>query len=863
MSLTAGQRLGPYEIVSPLGSGGMGEVWRARDTRLRREVALKVLPDDVAQDPDRLARFEREAQAVAALSHPSILALHDFGSHEGIRYAVTELLEGETLGARLASGSVPVRKAVDYGVQMAQALAAAHDKGIVHRDLKPDNLFLTEDGRIKVLDFGLARVESPRGLGSDAESPTAMRPTDPGMVLGTLGYMAPEQARGAGADARSDLFALGCVLYEMLMGRRAFQGETGAETLTAILREEPAAMGSHVPASLARIVERCLEKRPEERFQSARDLAFALGSAVETSASGQIPPVSTEPATRGLSRPVGRVLPALIVAGALVAGYLLGRQAEEVGTPAGEPKFTRLSYGYGTVRAARFGPDGQTVVYGAAWKGEPIRLFLTRIDSADATPVNLPDAELLSVSSNGELAVSLDHQFTGWMGAGTLSRVPLLGGGPRSLLEGVREADWAPDGSDLAVVRRVEGRERLEYPIGTVLVETTGYISHIRFSRDGERIAFADHPLWADDFGSVAVIDLAGQKTTLTGSRNGLRGVAWSPSGEEVWFTATGDAANRSAVRAVDLSGNERVLLSGLSNVLLLDVSLEGRVLLGRESSLRRVEALVAGRVRPADFSLARGGNLGRYMSADGRNLVLTDQYAGGYEVFLQRVDGSPPVLLGEGDGYNLSDDGKWVLALTQDPVPRILTHPTGPGASLEIPNPDGILADNARWLPGGKIVVMGPTATEGPRGYLFDPAGEPPRPFTPEGVSVNTPGAPSIPTSPDGTRIVASDAEGAFFIYPIDGGDPEPIPGLEEGDSPIEWAEDGRALYVGRQEGVTWRISRLDLATGEATDWMEIVPTEPAGMRLSLVYVTPNGRYWLHSSSRLLTDLFVAEGLR
>jgi Tol biopolymer transport system component len=550
---------------------------------------------------------------------------------------------------------------------------------------------------------------------------------------------------------------------------------------------------------------------------------------------------------------------AALVAGALVGGYLLGRNGEEVGAPTEEPRFTQLSFDYGTVRAARFGPDGQTVVYGAAWKGEPIRLFLTRIDSADSTPLNLPDAELLSVSSNGELAVSLGHRFSGWMGAGTLARVPLLGGGPRSILEGVREADWAPDGSDLAVVRRVGGRERLEYPIGTVLVETTGYISHVRFSPDGERIAFADHPLWADDMGSVAIIDLAGQKTTQSGPWPSLRGLAWTPSGQEIWFTAFGDMG--SALRAVDLSGHERVVLSGLSNLLLLDVSSEGRVLLGRETSLRRVEALVAGQDRPADFSL-RSRSLGRYMSSDGRSMILSDQNAAGYSVFLQRVDGSSPVLLGEGDGYNLSDDGKWVLALTPNAVPRILIHPTGPGESRELPNPDGILADNARWLPGGKIVVLGPTASEGSRGYLFDPAGDPPRPFTPEGVVAEIPGPASIPASPDGTRIVARDAGGAFLIYP-DGGDPEPIPGLEESDIPIEWADDGRALYVGRQEGVTWRISRLDLATGEATDWMEIVPTEPAGMRLSLVYITPNGQYWLHSSSRLLTDLFVAEGLK
>ena len=862
MSLTAGQRLGPYEILGPLGAGGMGEVWRARDTRLHRDVALKVLPDAVAQDPERLARFEREAQAVAALSHPSILALHDFGIHEGIRYAVMELLEGETLRQRLTTGALPTRKAVDYGVQIAQALAAAHDKGIVHRDLKPENLFITDDGQVKVLDFGLARVDVPAGIGSGTQSPTKARPTDPGTVLGTVGYMAPEQVRGSAADARSDLFALGSVLYEMLTGRRAFQRDTAAETLTAILREEPATLTSEVPSSIARIVERCLEKRPEERFQSARDLAFALGAASQTSTSGEMSASSAPRAIRGLPVPVALALAALVLAGALVGSYLLGRRAEEASSPREEPKFTRLSFGYGTVRAARFAPDGQTVVYGAAWNGEPIRLFLTRIDSSESTALNLPDAELLSVSPTGELAVSLGHRFGGWMGAGTLARVPLLGGGARSLLEGVREADWAPDGSTLAVVRRVEGRERLEYPMGKTIYDTAGYISHIRFSPDGKQIAFADHPIWADDVGSVAIIDLTGRKSTLTGVWNGLRGLAWSPSGQEVWFTAAGAVGNL-ALHAVDLSGRERVLLAGLTHMLLLDVSREGRVLLGRETHLRQVEALVAGQAQPGDFSLKREGSMSRFMSPDGGTLVLTDQSTKGSAVFLQRADGSPPVLLGEGAAYSMSDDGKWVLAITPDPLPRLLLHPTGPGESRELPNPDGILADNARWLPGERgIAVLGPAPGVGSRGYLFDPAGNnPPRPFTAEGVEA--PEFGSIPASPDGTRIVARDGSGPFVIYRIDGGAPEPIPGLAEGDIPIEWTEDGSALYVGRRDDVTWEIRRLDLASGESTPWTEIVPSETAGLRRSQVYVTPNGRFWRHGSARLLTDLYVAEGLR
>ncbi len=303
MGLSPGGRLGPYEIVAPIGAGGMGEVYRARDTRLGRDVALKVLPETFSADAERLARFEREARAVAALSHPNILALFDFGSDAGTAYAVTELLEGETLRERLAGGPLPVRKAAEYAAQVARGLAAAHEKGIVHRDLKPENLFVTADGRVKILDFGLARQDGPTLEASDTRSPTLARPTDAGTVLGTVGYMSPEQVRGQVVDARSDIFSLGCVVHEMLTGQRAFLRETGAETMTAILREEARALPDGCPPALARVVERCLEKAPAERFQSARDLAFALESATASAVSGRHAPTPAEAPSRARGRP--------------------------------------------------------------------------------------------------------------------------------------------------------------------------------------------------------------------------------------------------------------------------------------------------------------------------------------------------------------------------------------------------------------------------------------------------------------------------------------------------------------------------------------------------------------------------------
>ena len=299
MPIPAGTKLGPYEIQSQIGAGGMGEVYRARDSRLGREVAIKILPESFAQDAERLRRFEQESQAVAALNHPNILAIYDVGTRDGSPYLVSELLEGENLRAILEKGPIPQRKAIEYAVQIANGLAAAHDKGIVHRDLKPDNLYVCRDGRVKILDFGLAKMSAKETPGVDGATMT--QHTAAGVVMGTASYMAPEQVRGGQVDARTDMFSFGVVLYEMLSGKRAFQRDSSPETMTAILKEDvPELTDTKLPVApaLEKIVRRCLEKSPEQRFQSAKDLAFALDalSGTSTSKTGAQPAVQTKPA---------------------------------------------------------------------------------------------------------------------------------------------------------------------------------------------------------------------------------------------------------------------------------------------------------------------------------------------------------------------------------------------------------------------------------------------------------------------------------------------------------------------------------------------------------------------------------------
>jgi hypothetical protein len=566
VALTSGTRLGPYEIVAPLGAGGMGEVYRARDTKLDRDVAIKVLPPQLAENAIALARFEREAKAVAALSHPNILSIFDFGTEHGVAYAVTELLDGHTLrdslggirdsgsGIRMGGPSesrspnpearhgFPLRKAIDYATQIARGLAAAHAKGIVHRDLKPENVFVTHDGRVKILDFGLARQTIAFAGGDATASPTFERHTEPGTVLGTAGYMSPEQVRGETGDHRSDIFSFGCVLYEMLSGRRAFQSGTAAETMTAILREEPPelapAVTTGVPPGLVRLVHHCLEKQADERFQSASDVAFALEALSTTSAS-----TSSAPAIAAYARPGPR---RLFVAGvAIAAAALLGAATFLAGRftrpPVRDVTFTPLTYRPQTIYRALFAPDGKTMVFSAALSGNEVELFTMNADFPEARSLGVKNAQLLSVSSKSELAVLTNARFVGHrLFEGTLARMPLGGGAPREILERVREADWSPDGASLAVVREAGGRDRLEYPVGTLLYESSGYISDPRVSPSGDQVAFFEHPTKYDDRGGIVVVDRSGKKTPLSpaDAYPGLEGLAWSRDGSEVLFSA-------------------------------------------------------------------------------------------------------------------------------------------------------------------------------------------------------------------------------------------------------------------------------------------------------------------------------------
>src|SRR6266853_5419380 len=569
MALTSGTRLGPYDIQSLIGAGGMGEVYRARDARLDRIVAIKILPTSYSADAERLQRFVQEARAAAALNHPNILSIFDIGEERGAPYIVSELLEGQTLRERIRSGPLSSRKAIDYALQVARGLAAAHDRGIVHRDLKPENLFLTNDDRMKILDFGLAKLTRPE-TGAGAEAPTAQVNTEPGQIMGTVGYMSPEQVRGKAADHRSDIFSFGSILYEMLSGQPAFRGETSADTMSAILKEEPAELSEtarNVPPALERMVRHCLEKSPAKRFQSAGDLAFDLEALTQTtSAQAAIAETAISEAisekTTAQKREIALRRQLFGLAGALGlavvmmgVGWWLGRGSW--GAPL--PEYQPITFRTGSIGNARFTPDG-SIVYSASWDGGERQLYMGRTDDHGARELGLKDAELLSISKSGELAVRLNGVSPGgYAQAGTLARVPLSGGAPREMLDNVQDADWGPDGENMAVVRYIpeSGHWRLEYPIGKVLFDGINWISHPKISPDGKWVAFADHQnANGDDEGSIAVIgsDGTGKEKILSSGWSTLQGVVWSLAGDEIWFTAS-NSGNAGNPKAVTLSG--------------------------------------------------------------------------------------------------------------------------------------------------------------------------------------------------------------------------------------------------------------------------------------------------------------------
>jgi len=875
MALTNGIRLGPYQIVAPLGKGGMGEVYQARDTRLDRTVAIKILPSHLSGDATRRQRFEREAKAISSLNHPHICTLHDIGRQDGVDFIVMEFLEGETLAARIEKGPLPVEQVLQYGTQIASALDKAHRSGVTHRDLKPGNIMLTKSGA-KLLDFGLAKSDLPPAMGATLTDvvPRAAPMTQEGTIVGTVPYMSPEQVEGKEVDARSDIFSLGAVLYEMVTGRPAFQGKSQFSVASAIVTRDPEPISTlHplTPPALDRTIRVCLAKDPDERWQSAGDLWKELRWIAE---GGWQTVVPIGPAAWRAIRPriawILAVVFAVVAAAALLLASRSWRQPEPLA-------FRQLNFRREAIFQAAFAADRDTVVYSAATSGNTPQIYAVRPDYPEPQPLGPPGMQLLAVSSKGELAVLIGARYVWYrLFTGTLARMPLDGGAPREIQEGVRQADWSPDGSQLAIIREVGGKDRLEYPIGKVLREVSGYMSDVRVSPRGDRIAYFEHPRKWDDRGSVNIIDLSGKNTVVSEGYWSERGLAWSPNGEEVLFSASLSGGSFT-IYAVTRAGKRRIAYEAPGGLTIQDVARDGRWLTtrldyryaamvhtpdaaggGKEA---RNEARNEARDEDRDLSWLNTSPV-RALSQDGHTLLFAETGLGtNYAVCLRKTDGSPVVRLGEGWPADLSADGKGVLAVIPSRPPQLVIYPTGAGETQQLKRGEIENYVTAQWFRDGKSVLIGGNEPgKGTRFYVQEigvqgTGGGAARPVTPEGTRDGW-------LSPDGRLVLARGPDGKYYIYPISGGELRPVPGLTDTDILAQWSPDGRSVLAYRRAEIPCRLERVDLATGHRTFFKEFAPSDRTGL-LSMreLFVTDDLRSYAYTAYYQVSSLFVSEG--
>jgi Tol biopolymer transport system component len=525
-------------------------------------------------------------------------------------------------------------------------------------------------------------------------------------------------------------------------------------------------------------------------------------------------------------------------------------------------RYHQLTFRRGTILSARFTKDGESIVYGAAWDGEPFRVFSMQAGRPESAAVALPPADVLSVSASGELALALGRTFSRrFTFEGTLARAPFAGGAPRQLLERVQEADWAPDGS-LAVVRMVSGETRLEWPEGRILVQTPGWVSHPRFSPDGSRIAYLEHPVVGDDRGAVAVVRAGEPPHRLTSVYDSVLGLAWAPHGREVWFSASEGGGNTPALRAVTLAGKVRTVVRAPGRLRLLDISRDGRVLVTRENSVTSVYLRGPAGREERDLSWL-DSSTARDLSTDGKQLLLSVEGEGAgassSAIYLRPTDGSPAVRLGDGLPTMLSADGKWVVAIVFGSPARLWLIPTGPGEPKLIPRGQ---IDEYHWaflLPDGhRMVISGNEKGRGVRLFVQEIDGATTRPITPEGEGfLMTP-------SPDGKLVPSTGTAGEERLYPVDGGTPRPLPGVRNGDDILLWSADGRSVLVLRRPSVPARIDRVDVATGRAVLWREIAPSDRTGMiTVASVLVSDDESTLSYSVRRLLSELYLVDGLK
>lgn len=835
-----GRLLGPYRLEGQIGAGAAGDVYRAWDVRLERYVAVKVLAPHVASSSEQVRRLQVEARAAAAIIHPNVVSVFDVGS-DGVHFVVSELIEGESLRSMIDRGSISFDRAIELGHALACGLAAAHEKGVIHRDLKPSNLIVTRDGVLKILDFGLAKLTSDNKTDVDA--------TPTGVVLGTAGYLSPEQARGESADERSDIFAVGAILYEMLCGERAFGGATFAERLSSVLRDDPSRMNAATLGNALPIVARCLAKSPPNRFQSARDLAWALEALMQAPrAPTKERSAHTAGSRYGLSR---RIFMSGMAATGL-GGIILGRGIYL--SPSVSPIYRQLTYRHGRIGSARFTPDGGSVVYAAAWDGDPLTLFTIRLGGGGTRSLQLPSADVLSISITGKLAISLEHRYVAGMHcSGRLAVVPLEGGEPRILADDVQEADFSPDGKEMMVVRRSARGFQVEMPVGTTILDVEGWLSHARVSPDGHRIACLMHPSPFDDRGSVVVVERASRKLrTLAEGFTSIAGLAWAPDGRSVWCTAARDGSNNS-LRSLSLEGKELVIAAATGRLRLHDIAKDGRAVVSHDNWRLRMMVKPPGANQEVDLSLTDLPTAGA-LSADGESIVFgecgdLDMDAGAY---LRKTRGGQALRLGPGWPADISRDGRRVLACAVNPPGSLFLFDVSGGNPTVVPLGAIENVTSLQWGIGEYIVVVGAIQGRPSRLWRMSTTGGESIPLTAEGIYGG------CRASPDGKRVAFIGQDGACLVASVENpGSQEVVPGRYPGEEVVGFSASGTDLFV-RSGASPIRVRRVNIVTGEAQSHVDIRPPAVGLKGVDAVAVSASGEayaYWFGQElSRLYT---------
>jgi serine/threonine protein kinase len=839
-----------YRIERELGAGGMATVYLAEDLKHNRKVAVKVLKPELAVAIGA-ERFLAEIKTTANLQHPHILALHDSGEVNGTVFYVMPYVEGESLRDRLdREKQLPVDDAIRIAGEVADALQYAHERGVIHRDIKPENILL-QRGHAVVADFGIALAASKTG---------GSRMTETGMSLGTPTYMSPEQAMGAReVDSRTDIYSLGCVLYEMLAGEAPFVGPTAQSIVAKVITESPKSLTAQrhtVPPHIDTTVQRALEKLAADRFASAAAFAESLrdtGASLRTSdhrhthASAGSRPASNKALMWGLA-----VIGAVAM---IVAGYMFGRRSTASSSTSGV-SMVQKTYRTQKIFSARYTSSGE-MVFSAAEAGNSPTIFSLTSAYPQARAVSDTGTQLLSVSSKDEMAVLVRAVYNHHrLFTGTLARMPVSGGTPRELLTSVHDADWSPDGSQLAVVHEVNGKDRLEYPIGTVLYETVGYLSDLRMSADGQRIAVTEHPEKGDDRGVVAIVDLQRNHKVLTPQYLSLEGLAWTPKDNSLVYGASIGGGILTAYE-VTVGGEVHPGTPGVGNAIIQDIASDGSRLIMRDDYFKRIWVKRAADRVPQDASWL-DISFFPILSGDGSLMVFGDgsDVAGEhYATMLRRTDGSPAVRLGEGADLGISRDKQWVIsALPTAPV-ELMLYPTGAGSARRLDRGEFLAISTAAFAGTSDIVVCGSEPGHSSRCYVRPLSNGTFKPFTPEGVS-------GAAVSDDGQFIVAMTGEG-YKQFAVRAGTAQSVPGITPDDQVIRYSPDGKSLWIRRKNSQPVRVEQLDIQTGARKILLPDFGPRRAGVLLvSEVTLADDPRNYAYMERESISYLFEMKGM-